>query len=254
MHVFIYSPKLLILAYFVHTAISTAYEYLRSQNLIILPSIRTLRKVTRKVNADGDGLHNYNHLTCSLRFNNLNEYQRHVALVIVAKRVEIAAGKTVGLTKDTSAAQTALCFMIKSLSCKYNDTIGIFPMNALTANELHQWYVRIMDLVLKIGFYVCTIILDNSHVNRKFFITNLCDGKLSTHTNSPWTNDKLFLIFDPTHNWKNLYNNFEKRGVYECPSMPLHFESTSAKFSDIEEVDLYKIEKKQTTKYSPQVV
>lgn len=243
-----YSPELLIFAYLNYSASSSAYSYLRNQNLIILPSVKTLKKITKKVNDETSGLSTKDYLR--LRLSKLNEYDKNVILVIdeiyVANKAELSGGKIHGVTVDGSLAGTALCFMIKSLSSKYRDVVGIYPVKSITAEAMYQLYEEVMDIIHCVGFYVRAILVDNSHVNRKFFVTCLCNGNLSSFVTSRWTNENMFLIFDPTHNMKNIYNNFQKRRIYECPAMPRHFSPLKADFADIEAV--YEIESSKPLK------
>ena len=48
----------------------------------------------------------------------------------------------------------------------------------------------------------------NASTNRKFLTDCLCDGQLKTHITDPLTGQPIFLIFDPLHDLKNVYNNF----------------------------------------------
>ena len=117
-----YGPDLTICCYLVNATSASAYQTLLDQNLLTLPSQRTLKKITRRVN-DQDGLNSTSYLT--LRASILNEQERTVVLMIdeiyIAKRAEFSAGQVIGLTSDGSVASTLLCFAVKSLRCKYID-------------------------------------------------------------------------------------------------------------------------------------
>jgi len=117
-----YSPQLTVLAYLLHAASSAAYDVLLRQNVLCLPSTRTLAKITRQVNTS-TGLDNTAYL--KLRLSKLNNFQRTVLLIIdeiyIAKRVEYTAGKVEGLTADGAVATTLLCFMVKSVVGKYDE-------------------------------------------------------------------------------------------------------------------------------------
>src|SRR6218665_3670084 len=49
--------------------------------------------------------------------------------------------------------------------------------------------------------------------NRKFFTECLCNGTLQTSITDAITGQPLFLIFDPVHGFKNVYNNFQSQSV-----------------------------------------
>ena len=88
-----YSAQLIILSYLVNAASPAAYNTLMEQNILCLPSAKTLGKVTKQLNSN-TGLDNSSYLR--LRISKLNEYERTVVLIIdeiyVAKRVEYSGG------------------------------------------------------------------------------------------------------------------------------------------------------------------
>lgn len=61
--------------------------------------------------------------------------------------------------------------------------------------------------------------LDGLNYHFSALYNSLCGGKLRsgiTHPNDP--NSMLFLLFDSTHNLKNIYNNWLKRRQFDLPS------------------------------------
>ena len=124
-----YSVEMLVMSYIMPATSSKAYEKLCQEQIIILPSVKTLRKTT--INLDQrTGLDDSNYL--NIRFSKLNCFDRNVLLMIdkiyLLKRVESSGGQVFGWTKSCAAAATALCFMIKSLSSGYQDMVGIYPI------------------------------------------------------------------------------------------------------------------------------
>jgi hypothetical protein len=215
-----YSPELIIFSYLLHSSSPSAYTTLLEQTVVCLPSVKTLSKVTRQVNSN-TGLDNMSYL--KLRVSKLNEYERTVLLIIdeiyVAKRVEYSAGTVQGLTADGAVASTLLCFMIKSLASKYKDVVAIYPMANLTAAKQNDCYTEVIANMNKAGLYVVAISVDNASTNRKFFTDFLCDGTLKTSITNAETGQPLFLIFDPVHDLKNVYNNFQSRKLFQCPAL-----------------------------------
>jgi len=237
-----YSPQLTILSYIIQSASSAAYTTLRDEDVLCLPSISTLRKVTRRVNED-HGLDSSAYLT--LRVSKLNEHERNVVLMIdeiyVAKRVEYSAGEVKGLVADGSVASTLLCFMVKSLVGKYKDLVTIYPMAKLTAAKQLECFNEVMTLLRKVSLNVVVISVDNASTNRKFLVDCLCDGELKTHITDPVTGQPVFLIFDPVHDLKNVYNNFQSRKLFECPAMTFNLPAgCTANFQHV--TDLYNLE------------
>lgn len=100
---------------------------------LTLPSISTLKKVTRSLN-NNKGLSNENYLR--MRFSQLNEYERKVTHVIdeiyVSKKIEYCGGEFRGMFDDGDIASTMLCFMIRSVAGKYRDIVANYPMSHLT--------------------------------------------------------------------------------------------------------------------------
>ena len=228
-----YSAEILILCYILFSSSPSGYHALLQQNILCLPSIRTLRKITWNKGKE----HNIEKYL-KLRAAKLNNFDMNVIMVIdeiyVAKKVEYSGGEFQGLTSDDQIAQTALCFMIKSLSSKYRDLVGIFPIRSLRAAKQHECFLDVLSIVHKIGFQVVAVVCDNSTANRKFFIQHLCNGSFQHFVANPITGEKMFLLFDPTHNLKNLYNNFQKRKIFSCPPIPPYLErNTIANFNDI---------------------
>lgn len=90
------------------------------------------------------------------------------------------------------------------------------------------------------GFHVIVTVADNHPVNRYFFKQVLCDGELKPLTKNPLNpNLELFVLIDPTHTVKNLYNNFQKSKGFCIPSID-NIGGYSPKFQHI--VQLYEME------------
>ncbi len=78
-------------------------------------------------------------------------------------------------------------------------------------------------------------------LNRKFFIEHLCDGTLKTHIIDNKTGQPIFLIFDPVHNLKNVYNNFQSRKVFNCPTFGQNLpDGCTANFNHV--IELFNLE------------
>ncbi|KAG1652170.1 Organic cation transporter protein [Nymphon striatum] len=203
-----YSPDCLISSYLLYAASPNAYEEFRKQNLLCLPSSRTLRSLTSIIKANESKY-------LKSRFSNLNSYERHVILMIdeiyTASRVEYSSseGKIIGLTTDNNVAGTILTFMISSIAGQYRDVVSFYPINVLC--------------------------VDNHPVNRAFLTNILCNGSLKSQIKNPVNDKPLFLLFDPVHNIKNVYNNFQGKRIFKLPSFHLDNLNfvTTAKFDDL---------------------
>ena len=243
-----YSPQLLIMSYRLHAASSAGYTVLLDENVVCLPSLSTLKKVTRRLSCT-TGLNNHAYL--KLRISKLNQFDTNVLLMIdeiyIAKRVEYARGEVQGLTADGEVASTLLCFMIKSITSKYRDLVAMYPMTKLTAEKLNDCFNEVLAQLHCVSFNVVAISVDNAAANRKFFINCLCQGELMTHITNPLTQQPIFLIFDPVHDLKNVYNNFQARKYFECPALHRNLPNgCNANFNDI--VQLYDLESTMSLK------
>ena len=234
-----YSPQLMIMSFRVCSASMAAYTALLEETVLCLPSISTLKKITRRLNSDS-GIDNSTYL--KMRASKLNEFERKVLLIIdeiyIARRVEYSGGEIIGLTPDGSVASTLLCFMVKSLTSKFQDIVAIFPMNKLTAEKQLECYNSVSAQLTSVALQVVAISVDNAASNRKFFVDYLCGGTLTTSVINSVTGQPIFLIFDPVHDIKNVYNNFQGRKVFQCPAMVRNLPNgCTARFQDV--VDLF---------------
>ena len=233
-----YFIELLMMAYIVQATSPRAYERLIEEQVLTLPAVKTLKKITLKLDRT-TGLDDFQYL--KMRFGQLNAFDRNILLMIdeiyLSKRVEATRGEIFGLTEDCEVALTALCFMIKSFSSDYRDMVRIFPVKNLKADTQKKCFVKVMHLLHNTGFNVVAISVDNAATNSKFYKDFLCNGTLKDYINNPFTGGKIFLIFDPTHIVKNIYNNFLSRRDFELPVIqPLVPNAITARFSDVKTV------------------
>ena len=89
-----YSVEMLVMSYIMHATSSKAYERLCQEQIIILPSVKTLRKITMNLD-QRTGLDDSDYL--NIRFSKLNFFDRNVLLMIdeiyLSKRVESSGGQ-----------------------------------------------------------------------------------------------------------------------------------------------------------------
>ena len=124
-----YSAELLMMTYIIFATSPRAYERLMEEQLLMLPSSKTLKKITMNLDSK-TGLDDVQYLR--FWYSQLNAFDRNVIIMIdeiyLSKRIEASAGQVLGLTDNCQIASTALCFMIKSLSSSYQDMVGIYPV------------------------------------------------------------------------------------------------------------------------------
>ena len=206
-------------------------------NVLTLPSLRTLRRVAQTFSHVESDTAKY----LRLRVEKLNEFERTVVLIFdevyVYQNLEYENGKFIGLSvNDQVPATSVLCFMVKSLASKYSDVVAMIPVHGLNVECLRTNCLKVLQLLKDVGLRVVSLSADNHPVNRSFY------RSLSDDINSPCVNPcdsslKLHLLIDHTHNVKNIYNNFQKRVKFDFPSgLPFN----SANFNHIKE--LYDLE------------
>jgi hypothetical protein len=92
-------------------------------------------------------------------------------------------------------------------------------MSKLTAAKQFDCYKEVATLLQSVLLNVVAISVDNATANRKFFCDFMCNGTLRSNVDDPVTGKPIYLIFDPVHDIKNVYNNFQSRKRFQCPSM-----------------------------------
>ena len=238
-----YSFSLIQFSYIVSCVSPRSYKTILDQNVLTLPSQKYLSNLTKKVRSD-DNLAKESYL--NLRVTSLNSYERFVVLIIdeiyVANKMEYSNGKFFGL-KDGSFISTILCFMVRSCCGKFRDVVGMYPIVKLNVSVLNSAFDEVMSLVHKSGLQVVCMSVDNHPVKRSCY-KQLGEGEIKNPVTNPFFNDQsLSLIFDPTHNIKNIYNNFQRRGVFVFPNED---SEEIDRFSDV--FDLHELEKDKPVK------
>ena len=197
---------------------TSCYKSILLENVLTLPSLRTLRRVAQKFSHLEKDTLKY----LKLRIENLNSFERTVILlfdeIYVHQAIEYENGKFVGLSSnDNMPATTVLCFMIKSLASKYSDVIASIPIHKLSVESLKTNCMTVLKTVMDAGFRVVAFCSDNHIINRSFF-NDLSNGNINSPFPNPFDQDQnIFLLIDPVHTIKNLYNCFQKRNVFQFP-------------------------------------
>ena len=85
--------------------------------------------------------------------------------------------------------------------------VGIYLIKNLKAETQKPCFDKVMLHVKEIRFNVIGICVDNAFANRKFFKNFLCNGSWKASIQNRYTDEKIFLIFDPIYIIKDIYNN-----------------------------------------------
>lgn len=81
---------------------------------------------------------------------------------------------------------------------------------------------------------------------RAFFMT-LCGNELKTSINHPTVPDaKLYLFFDPTHNFKNMFNNWVSKRLFQLPDGHIGPTEITADYNHVQQ--LFELEESKPLK------
>lgn len=241
-----YSPALLAMAMMWKNTSPALYRQLLEEDMLCLPSVGYLQCLQNAFNFS-TGLDSTTKKYLKARVKMLKDFEKLMTCMIdevhTLQRVEYQNGRLFGL-EENSASKTVMAVMVKSLAGSYEDVVALFPVTNLNSKMLKEIYDLVFPAFKEVGITPVAISSDNYTANRKFFKDELCGGTLkpfvlldkvdneygennSSETMStasisshdmPDGENKLFLLFDATHNMKNIYNNFLNKGSFDCPS------------------------------------
>jgi hypothetical protein len=214
---------------------STAcYKVILNDDLLTLTSLRTLRRIAAQFSTVEQETGKY----LSLRISKLSEMERVCILIFdeiyVYQNIQYDNGKFVCLSTDSNTPATSvLCFMVSSLRCKYADVVSMIPISGLKVDVLEAHFMSVMQMLLNCGYNVIAAVADNHPVNRSYF-NKIANGDINKKCSNPVDLSKdLFLLIDPVHTIKNIYNNFQRAGKFAFHDNPY---CDSANFNDLKQM------------------
>ena len=109
--------------------------------------------------------------------------------------------------------------MIKSIARKYRDVVFMVPIVGINAEKLYSIWKNVVSQMTAIGFDIAVTMTDGHSSNMKLFNNKILNN---VHENLSVPNvgnlgSFIFLLFDPVHIFKNLYNNWMAKEIFECP-------------------------------------
>ncbi|KAH7974758.1 hypothetical protein HPB49_019200 [Dermacentor silvarum] len=107
------------------------------------------------------------------------------------------------------AANCALVFMVRSVTCKFKEVAHIVPVHRVEAEFLQKTLKDVICGLEKIGYRVMCIVSNNNSVNRKamsLFESPPCNRIVYQHPSDP--SRPLFFVIDPVHILKCIRNNW----------------------------------------------
>jgi hypothetical protein len=130
--------------------------------------------------------------------------------VYTTQRADFSGGNIFGHELD-KPTRTLLSFLINSVGGNYTDLICFIPVVTLNWTAQLQHFKNVATALDQIGFDVLLVITDGHRTNVRFF-TELSEGDLKVRIQNPTSIERpLFLLFDPVHLMKNLFNNFQRK-------------------------------------------
>ena len=146
--------------------------------------------------------------------------------------------------------KSLLCTIMKSVAGKYRDIVSMSPIVSISYEKIYVIWCNLLKALVDVGFDVTLTMNDQHPSNVKFFEkvigkslnVALTESQLcGIYTLNPYdSNKKIYIAFDPTHIFKNFYNNFQSYGVLHFPSFSDEKGFVEANFNHLRE--LYDIE------------
>ena len=215
----------------------------------IFSTFRYLRELTSGL-AVGTGLPHSTVLYLEKRIQALSQRERMVSIIIdevyCARQVEYSNGRFFG-HENGEPTKTLLCFMLKGVASKYSDIVAMIPLTSISSAIIKTWWDNVVKTATTIGFDIVATIVDGHSANRRFYVEELCKGKLQPFVTNPHDDHgRIYLLFDSVHIFKNLYNNLLNKKEFKCP--PFGGEELSAAVQHVH--DLFKSELGRSVRYA----
>lgn len=211
-----YSADFMVFCCILFTISPHAYAYIRSHGSIILPHPMTIRSVCSSYGMNPEQEHQSETFLTYMarRISDLKDDQRFVTVMVdeihIKPYFDYKGGNITGAALNSvEAANCALVFMVRSLTCKFKEVAHIVPVHRLDAEFLHKMLKNVICGLEKIGYRVVCVVSDNNSVNRKamsHFESTPSNNIVYQHPSDPAR--PLFFVIDPVHILKCIRNNW----------------------------------------------
>ncbi|KAH8028420.1 hypothetical protein HPB51_016533 [Rhipicephalus microplus] len=211
-----YSADFMVFCCILFTISPRAYAYIRSHGSIILPHPMTIRSVCSSYGMNPQQEHQSETVLTYMarRISDLKDDQRFVTVMVdeihIKPYFDYKGGNITGAAfNSVEAANCALIFMVRSLTCKFKEVAHIVPVHRLDAEFLHKMLKNVICGLEKIGYRVVCVVSDNSSVNRKamsHFESTFFNRIVYQHLSDPAR--PLFFVIDPVDILKCIRNNW----------------------------------------------
>ena len=231
---------------------SASYNALRSSNLLLLPSERTLRDYTHFIKAKPGFDPRVDEQLCrEAKIDSVPEYQKYVCLVFdeikvkedlvydknslslmgfinmgdvndhLSKFEEYASS----VTPKPNLATHILTFMVSGILSDLEFPYVSFPCSSLSGDQLYSLVWGCVRRLEACGFKPIAFTCDGASANRKFLKLHKSPNGITYKTNNPYANEDrpIFFISDPPHliktvrnSWANSYSHNCTRKLWVC--------------------------------------
>ena len=215
---------------------SASYHALRSSNLLVLPSERTLRDYTHFVKAKPGFQPEIDQQLCrDAKLDSIPDYQKYVCLVFDEIKVKedlvydkhsanllgfVRIGEVndhlsrfeKSTSSDTPKPQLAthvLTFMVSGILSNLEFPYASFPCSCISGDQLYSLVWGCVRRLEACGFKVLALTCDGASANRKFLKLHKSSGEDMVYkTMNPYADEDrpVFFISDPPHLIKTVRN------------------------------------------------
>ena len=169
--------------------------------------------------------------------------------IYVKPSIRLRGNHVFGYAEDETErqARTVLVIMIKPLMGSHAFVVRLVPIFSLKSDFLYEQLLGTIRLISDCGGRAVALMGDCLSTNQKCY--RIFKQKFSDDSCEPWKvkhpsdqNDRLFLLFDPTHLMKNIRNNWLTEAKKEMSfTVPGTDRQITGKWCDVQ--DLYEEEK-----------
>lgn len=224
-----YSDNCILLCLLLHIRSPAGYRFLMENEVLALPSIRTIRRYVSMVGFKS-GFDKKLFSALERRISTMGDFKRHGAIIFdemqvrKSRKVDSKTMTYVGLTQDAGddareLADHALVFMFCPFGDSYAQPIGVFATkNATKGSVLAQLLLQAIVLMKEAGARIHGFVCDGASTNRSMWNMLGINGELErscnslTHPTDP--ERKVFAFSDVPHLFKCTRNRLKQQ---RCP-------------------------------------
>lgn len=204
-----------------------AYKFVRNEFGNTLPHTSTIKSWYRNSNLDTEpGIHesslmilerkacemkeNGQSLVCSLTFDEMS-IRKHVQYC--SKTKQCLGAVTYG-SKKCEIANNAIVFLVNGINSKVKVPVAYHFITSLTGQDRMALLLSVLAELFKRGITISNVTFDGLYANQHMCTllgANFDKNEMQTYFIEPYSQRKVYIIFDPSHMIKLLRNNLYNR-------------------------------------------